>query len=122
VEGQHLVDLSPDVMGSWKIMEISFPRMRRISSSDFSSRFSPLKITSPAAILPGGSIRPRREKPVTDFPPPDSPTMPRISPSLRVKSTPSTAFTVPRKSSKRVCRFLTSRRYSDMRYSISGGD
>ena len=34
---------------------------------------------------------------VTDFPEPDSPTMPRVSPRRKSKLTPSTARTVPQR-------------------------
>ena len=61
-----------------------------------------------ATIRPGGSMRPRMERPVTLLPEPDSPTRPTTSPAARSKDTPSTAFTVPARVSKCVVRSRTS--------------
>src|SRR3954453_7150935 len=47
------------------------------------------------------------ESAVTLLPDPDSPTIPRVSPSSRVKDTPSTAFTTPSGVKNWVLRFLT---------------
>jgi hypothetical protein len=85
-----------DVIGSWKIMLISLPRTSRISSHGSLSRSRPLKKTSPATILPGGSgIRRRMLNAVTLFPDPDSPTRPSTSPGRMSRSTPSTALPTP---------------------------
>ena len=98
-----------EVMGSWKIMLISLPRMLRISTSERSSRFLPLKRMAPA-ILPGGSgIRRRMDMAVTDLPQPLSPTTARVSPASTWKETPSTARLIPSGVRKWVCRFSTSR-------------
>src|SRR2546423_15472116 len=51
------------------------------------------------------------ERLVTDFPEPDSPTMPKVSPRFRLKLMPSTALTVPSSVSKYVLRSLTERRF-----------
>src|SRR2546421_482313 len=51
------------------------------------------------------------ERFVTDFPEPDSPTMPKVSPRFRSKLMPSTALTVPSSVSKYVRRSLTERRF-----------
>src|SRR5438105_8316917 len=51
------------------------------------------------------------ERLVTDFPEPDSPTMPKVSPRFRSKLMPSTALTVPSSVSKYVRRSLTERRF-----------
>ena len=67
-------------------MAISPPRTARISSSLFLVRSSPSKRISPASIRPGGSISRRIEKPITDFPPPDSPTRPTTSPFAHVET------------------------------------
>ena len=49
---------------------------------------------------------------VIDFPLPDSPTMPRVSPRRNENETPSTAFTSPILVSRWVSRFSTSRMVS----------
>src|SRR6186997_1681956 len=63
----------------------------------------------PPTTRPGGSTRPRMEKPVTVLPQPDSPTRPSTSPGLTAKLTPSTAFTTPARVKKWVRRSWTSR-------------
>src|SRR3970040_501192 len=66
---------------------------------------------SRAAMRPGGcGTRPMIESAVTLLPQPDSPTMPRVRPRSRRKSTPSTARTTPRSEAKCVCSPRTSRR------------
>ena len=69
-----------EVIGSWKIMAISRPRMRRMSSSDRESRSCPPKRTLPAmrAVRAGSSRMTASAD--TDLPEPDSPTMATISP------------------------------------------
>jgi len=83
------------IRGSWKIIAMRSPRSWRICSSLSSRRFRPLNSTSPAITSPGGSIRPKMEKPVTDLPEPDSPTRPRISPGPMDRSIPLTAGQAP---------------------------
>src|SRR5690242_21196512 len=56
---------------------------------------SPWKMTSPSRLAPSGSS-PMRPRPRVDFPHPDSPTRPSVSPGARSKLTPSTARTAPR--------------------------
>ena len=68
-----------------------------IWDSDSPIRSFPSNRISPDSILPGSSMSLMTENPVTDFPPPDSPTMARISPSSTQKDTSSTALTVPLK-------------------------
>src|SRR5690348_15342447 len=97
-----------DVIGSWKIIAISFPRTSRISSSVFLVRSWPLNTTLPPTILPGRCSRMMLSA-VTDLPHPDSPTMPRVSPGFSSKETPSTALTMPSLVLKTVRRSLTSR-------------
>ena len=64
---------------------MSFPRMRRISASDSSSKFRPRNRISPPTIFPGGSgTSCITESAVTLFPQPDSPTTPSVSPSRSV--------------------------------------
>ena len=85
-----------DVIGSWKIIEISLPRTSRISSSLILSRSRPASFTEPETMRPGGSgIRRIRESAVMLLPQPDSPTMARVSPEATLKSTASTALTMP---------------------------
>ena len=99
-----------DVIGSWKIMPIRFPRIARISLSGSLSRSLPSKITSPPAMRPGGLGMSRMiDRLVTDLPEPDSPTMPSVSPRNTSNDTPSTALTTRPSSSKYVRRFLTER-------------
>ena len=70
-----------EVIGSWKIMAIFRPRMRRICSSRIVSRSWPSNSTCPPTILPGGEgIRRMMESTVWLLPQPDSPTMPRVCP------------------------------------------
>ncbi len=70
-----------DVIGSWKIMAISRPRMRRISSSESCSSSRPSKRTDPLGMraVPGGSSC-MMASADTDLPEPDSPTIATISP------------------------------------------
>ena len=85
-----------EVIGSWKIMDISFPRICCISRSVSLSRSFPSNRISPSTILPGGDCTIRRiEKEVTLFPQPDSPTMARVFPWAMEKSNPSTLWTTP---------------------------
>jgi hypothetical protein len=82
-------------------MAIFLPRTRRISAGLFSRRFSPSRSTRPPTIRAAGSGTSRTsERHVTDLPDPDSPTRARVSPSWRVKLTPSTALVTPRRVKK----------------------
>ena len=84
------------VMGSWKIIAISLPRMRANSSSGRPARSRPPNSMLPLTTLPGGDgIRPSNASPVTVLPHPDSPTRPSVSPGARSKLTRSTARTTP---------------------------
>src|SRR6185369_6235488 len=78
------------------------------------SRSLPANRTSPEV----GSISLRIERPVVDFPHPDSPTSPNVSPRRIVKLTSSTALTTSRPAPSRLLpagkcfvRFLTSIRF-----------
>src|SRR6185312_921985 len=96
------------IIGSWKIMAISAPRIARSRSGVAAVSSSPLnRIELPSTMRPGGSIRPRIEKPVTVLPEPDSPTRPRTSPGATSKSTPSTALATPSLVKKCVRRLRT---------------
>ena len=89
------------VMGSWKIMAMSPPRTRRISSSLSLRRSLPSSVIVPVGMRAGGISRRRMiVSAVTDLPHPDSPTMPMEPPLWTSKLTPSTALTVPSMTSK----------------------
>src|SRR5436305_14531907 len=84
------------------------PRRSRISRADNFRMSRPWNRTEPETILPGGSgINRISERFATDFPEPDSPTIPSVSPCFTSKLIPSTAFTVPSSVSKYVRRSLT---------------
>ena len=73
-----------EVMGSWKIIEISLPRIFLISPCESVARSRPLKRIRPATMRPGGSATRRRmESAVTLLPLPDSPTTASVSRSRR---------------------------------------
>ena len=83
-------------MGSWKIMEISLPRILRSSDCEARRRSLPFHMICPLSIRPGGTgMSPKMLMAVMDLPEPDSPTMPSTSPALISKLTPSTARTTP---------------------------
>src|ERR1700730_708533 len=84
-----------EVIGSWKIMAISAPRMARISSVSSLTRSLPSKKMLPAAISPGCSISRMMLSAVTLLPHPDSPTRPMIWPGWIAKEIPSTARANP---------------------------
>jgi hypothetical protein len=78
-----------EVMGSWKIMAMSLPRICRIRDSVACARssISPSaprnRMREPSWILPGGvGISRITESEVTDLPLPDSPTIPSVSPGF----------------------------------------
>src|SRR5438105_5642326 len=83
-----------DVIGSWKIMAIFPPRSLRSSASGRPSSSSPRNRMEPVMVALRGS-RPMTASMLTDFPEPDSPTMPSDSRSPIEKSSPRTAFTGP---------------------------
>ena len=97
-----------DVMGSWKIMAMSLPRISRYSFSESVVRSLPSNSIEPPATWPGSARRPIIDRLVTDLPEPDSPTMARISPSSTENVTSSTARTTPRLTGNSVQRFFTS--------------
>ncbi len=67
---------------SWKIMAISWPRIRRRCSGLSVSRSRSLKRISPPLIFPGGVSRmPMTACAVTDLPEPDSPRTASVSPA-----------------------------------------
>ena len=93
---------------------------RRRARSERLSRvvtFFPWNHTSPEV----GSMSRRMQRPVVDFPQPDSPTSPRVSPAMMSNEMPSTAWTratsrekSPPLMGKYLTRFLTRRRGSAM--------
>ena len=95
-------------------MAISLPLCFLISSSEIfnkstDSPSSLWKIISPPEISPGGEgIKRIAEREVTDFPDPDSPTIPMVSPLLRVKLIPFTALTTVPSVLNSVTKFLNS--------------
>ena len=83
------------------MVDILLPLKTRISLSVLAIRSTPLNLTSPPTILPGGQGTSfRTDWVAADLPEPDSPTKLRVSPWLKEKDTPSTALTTPRKVSK----------------------
>src|SRR5688572_16660044 len=97
------------IIGSWNTIEICAPRTLRISSSGSVTRSLPPKRMRPPTMRPGGSTRPRMEKPVTVLPQPDSPTRPSTSPGFTAKLTPSTALATPARVKKCVFRSSTTK-------------
>ena len=72
------------VMGSWKIMAMSLPRICCILFSGTSRRFWPSKRISPSGYEAGGfGFNCITESAVTLLPLPDSPTIPRVSSGSR---------------------------------------
>ena len=97
-----------EVMGSWKIMEMSLPRIACMDFSGKSSKFSPLRRMRPSTMRPGGSgTRRMIDSAVTLLPQPLSPTMARVLPADTLKDTPSTAKASPSSVLKYVFRFST---------------
>ena len=89
------------VIGSCKTMAMREPLTFSISFSLRSRMFSPSRMTSPPTMCPGGDGTSLIiERVVTDFPEPDSPTIPSVSPLRRLKLTPSTALTTPHRVTK----------------------
>ncbi len=85
-----------DVIGSWKIIEMSLPRTWRIARSSRPIRSVPASRTAPPTIRPGGSgISRISESAVIDLPQPDSPTIASVSCGFSAKLTPSTALRIP---------------------------
>ncbi|CSC44895.1 Uncharacterised protein [Vibrio cholerae] len=85
-----------EVIGSWKIMPIRSPRMRRICVSVLLSSSSPSNMMLDSgwirAFLGSSCIKALVE---TDLPLPDSPTIARVSPGRISKLTFFTASTTP---------------------------
>ncbi len=72
-----------EVIGSWKIIAISRPRIARISSSPSLSKSRPLNSMRPPTTRPAGFASKRMmASEETDLPQPDSPTNATTSPAL----------------------------------------
>src|SRR6266508_1644967 len=98
-----------DVIGSWKIIAMSLPRISRRRREFAVRRFSPLKSASPLVIVFLFAFSPMTVRQVTLLPDPDSPTIPSVFPFSMLKLTPSTALTIPSSVWKYVFRSFTSR-------------
>ena len=99
-----------DVIGSWKIIAISLPRILRISGSVLVNKFWPRSEIEPPSMRPGGiGIKRMIESALTDLPEPDSPTMPSVEPLSTEYESPFTAPTKPSSVLKPTRRSLTSR-------------
>src|SRR3954471_2584546 len=88
-------------------MAILLPRSfsSSVSRAVVSSR--PPKRISPSTVVNIGLCRPRMVRLVTDFPEPDSPTIPSVLPRATSKESPSTARTMPSSVLKLTCRSRT---------------
>src|SRR4051812_34491796 len=85
-----------DVIGSWKMIEMSLPRMLRISRSDRSSSSRPLKWMLPEGCEAAGyGSSFSTDSALTDFPEPDSPTSATHWPRRISNEIRSTASAVP---------------------------
>jgi hypothetical protein len=94
-----------DVIGSWKIIEISLPRIVRISASESDRRSRSPKRIEPPTMRPGGQAISRRiDIAVTLLPQPDSPTTASVSPASTWIDTPSTARVMPSRVKNQVRR------------------
>ncbi len=99
-----------EVIGSWKIIEISLPRTRRISRSEIGTRSRPASRTAPPMMRPGGSgSRRMTASALNDLPQPDSPTMATVSPALTQSERPSTAGRTPARVNSETCNRSISR-------------
>src|SRR5918998_409729 len=97
------------VIGSWKIIAMSLPRISCMRWSETPRRSWPSKRISPSGYSTGGlGLSCMMESEVTLLPLPDSPTIPNVSPGSRENDTPSTALTTPSWVLKCVLRLLTS--------------
>src|SRR3954447_4435558 len=102
-------------------MAISLPRSPRMSLSRMAMRSRPRKTARPSTCAFGSRINFNRLIIDTLLPEPDSPTMPSTSPWLRVKDSPSTAVTTPRRVRNLTVRPCTSSSGSPLRTERSAG-
>src|SRR5579875_2080822 len=80
-----------EYFGSCRIMLICVPQRRRRALGFIASKSWPSKRKAFADHRASGGKRPSSARPVSDFPEPDSPTIPRRSPRRTVSETPRTA-------------------------------
>src|SRR5690242_19665055 len=99
-----------EVIGSWKIIAISRPRVLRRARSFCVSKSRPWKTARPERTRPFQARRPRIASEVTLLPQPASPTMPSVSPAEISKEIPLTAWTTPLRVVNSTRRSCTSRR------------
>src|SRR3954469_22446990 len=111
-----------DVIGSWKIIAISSPRMPRNWREFILSRSLPFQSACPELIVFTRGLRPMIVRQVTLLPEPDSPTMPSVLPFSTWKLTPSTALTTPSSVRKCVRRSFTSRRATGLLHHLGESD
>ncbi len=97
-----------DVIGSWKIIDISWPQMWRICLGLRSIISWPANLMDPVRSTLFPVSRPITDRDRTVLPEPDSPTMPSALPRSMVKLTSSTARTRPRGVRNDVDRLVTS--------------
>ena len=102
-------------IGSWKIMEISRPRMARMvgpsggsSSSSTASPSPGVKVMVPFTVRPGEGTMRRMDCVVTLLPHPLSPITPTVLWRVIVKETPLSAFRIPSRRKKWVSTFRSS--------------
>src|SRR5215510_2139296 len=99
-----------EVIGSWKIIEMSLPRNARICASSSLTRSRPSSSIEPPTIRPGGSGMSRiTESAVMLLPQPDSPTIASVSRGRNENERSSTALMIPSRVKKYVRSPLTSR-------------
>jgi hypothetical protein len=84
------------VIGSWKIIAMSLPTIRRRALALRPRRSMPSNDNFSAVTLPGQGMSPITASMVTLLPEPDSPTTPSSSPLSKVTFNPSTARNGPR--------------------------
>jgi hypothetical protein len=93
-------------MGSWKIIAIAGPMSRRRFAAGIGTRSTPSNRIRPESTSTPLGSRPAIARSVSDLPEPDSPTMPKRSPS-RISKDRSSTMTVgspPRRRMPRVSR------------------
>src|SRR5262245_53878706 len=99
-----------EVIGSWKIIEMSLPRNARICASSSLTRSRPSSSIEPPTMRPGGSGMSRiTESAVMLLPQPDSPTIASVSRGRNVNERSSTALMIPSRVKKYVRSPATSR-------------
>ena len=105
-----------EVIGSWKIIEMSLPRTARISASPSAMRSRPASVTEPLTTRPGGLGTSRiNDSEVIVLPQPDSPTIASVSPAWTANETSSTALTTPERVKRWVRSPVTSSTISALR-------